>query len=131
MKSILSWFAAGAVGALLVSGVSVAQQLDAINVMGTRNVDVQVERDTNGTASYKIFALTYGVKIAGLDLTTPAGAAEIEKRVNDAALAVCKEIGQQYPDSTPGDQQCAKQAAKKSMVKAHQLIDAARKATTK
>lgn len=131
MKTILTCISAGAVGAFLASGISVAQQMDAINVSGTRNVDVQVERDTNGTASYKILSLTYGVKIAGLDLTTAAGAAEIEKRVNDAALAACKEIGQQYPASTPGDEQCAKQAARKSMVKAHQLIDAARNPTMK
>lgn len=131
MKTILTCISAGAVGAFLASGISVAQQMDAINVSGTRNVDVQVERDTNGTASYKILSLTYGVKIAGLDLTTAAGAAEIEKRVNDAALAACREIGQQYPTSTPGDEQCAKQAVRKSMLKAHQLIDAARTAATK
>jgi UrcA family protein len=131
MKSILTCISAGAIGAFLATGITVAEQLDAINVMGTRSIDVQVERDTNGTASYKIFSLTYGVKIAGLDLTTAAGAADLEKRVNDAALAICKEIGRQYPESTPNDELCAKQAAKKSMVKAHQLIDAARKAPMK
>jgi UrcA family protein len=71
--------------------------------------------------------LSYGVSTADLDLTTSAGASELERRVNETAMDVCQEIGRQYPESTPSDAACAKAAAQKAMVRAHELIATAKK----
>jgi len=46
-------------------------------------------------------------------------------------MAACKEISRQYPDSTPSDDICAKAAADKAMVKVHELVAAAGKASAK
>jgi UrcA family protein len=69
----------------------------------------------------KDLSLTYGGSIAGLNLATKSGVAEAEKRVNAAALAACKEIGSQYSDATPSEDECASHAAKQAMVKVQQL----------
>jgi len=60
-----------------------------------------------------------------LDLASHVGALELEKRVHDAAMAACKEIGKQYPNATPSEDACAKAAADKAMVRAHELEAAA------
>jgi len=70
-------------------------------------------------------ALTYTVSPASFDLTTAAGRAGLEKAVNDTAMDVCKEIGKQYPGSTPEDAGCAKAAADKAMVKVREVEAAA------
>jgi len=70
-------------------------------------------------------SLSYGVSTAGLDLASHVGALELEKRVHDAAMAACKEIGKQYPNATPSEDACAKAAADKAMVRAHELEAAA------
>jgi UrcA family protein len=73
-------------------------------------------------------SLSYGVSTAGLDLATASGAKALEQRIRDAADAVCKEIGRQYPHSWPSDKECAQAAADRGMVKARELIQAAEKA---
>jgi len=50
---------------------------------------------------------------------------ELQKRVTDAALAACKEIGRQYPDSTPSEADCAKAATDKAIAKVNELAAAA------
>jgi UrcA family protein len=62
-------------------------------------------------------------------VTSAAGAAEIEKRVNDAAKEACKEISAKRPlqQFTTSEAECAKAAADKAMVKVHELEAAAAK----
>ena len=43
------------------------------------------------------------------------------------AAAACKELGRQYPSSTPEDADCAKKATDKAMVKVNELIAASQK----
>jgi UrcA family protein len=73
----------------------------------------------------KQVTLSYSVNSGAFDLTTTAGEAQLEKLVNDTAMDVCKEIGRQYPGTTPDDAACAKAAAAKAMVKVHALVAAA------
>ena len=114
-----------AVSALLGSAGSIAQTIPEVNVQATRTVEAKVIGRTTTGIPIKSVSLSYGVSTAGLDLSSVAGAQELERRVNDAALAACKEVGRQYPNATPSDVECAKDAAKTAMVKAHELIQAA------
>jgi UrcA family protein len=126
-------FAVAAVACGFVISAAAAEPTPEITVLGTRTmVNVKTERDPlNPTPLSKTFSLSYGVSIKDLDLASASGATELEKRVNDSALAICKEIGRQYPESGPDDATCAKLAAKKAMVKARELIAAAHKAPAK
>jgi UrcA family protein len=117
---------------LLISA-AVAQQMPEVAVVGSRTmVNVKTEHSSLSPAPlYETFALTYGVSTKDLDLASSTGAVELEKRVNETALEVCKEIGRQYPQSAPDDATCAKLAAKKAMVKVRELVAAARKVPAK
>jgi len=72
------------------------QTLGEVTVQATRNVSTKLVGSTSSGIPIKEVSLSYGVSTAGLDLATVAGAEELDKRINDAALAACKEVGRQY-----------------------------------
>jgi UrcA family protein len=119
-----------AAASALCANVVVAQNMEEITVQGTRSLKTEVV-DRTHTIPIVDVSLGYGVSTAGLDLATTTGVAELDKRVHDAAMAACKEIGRQYPDSTPTDEVCAKRAADKAMVKVREAAAAASKGALK
>ncbi len=138
MRKILLTAAAMVLASPFVSGITLAQKpadasvagapIEEIIVSASRiNVKPVVSAVGWPRTPVKQITLSYWISTAQFDLTTTAGAADLEKAVNDAALDVCKEIGRQYPDSTPNDAGCAKAAAQKAMVKVHALVAAAAK----
>ena len=113
--------------AALIGGIAAAQNVDEVTVQGTRVMTTEAAgRTTTGIPLVDV-SLSYGVSVADLDLASQYGPIALEKRVRDAAMAACKEIGRQYPLSTPSDEACAKAAADKAMVKVHELVAEARK----
>lgn len=124
MKNTLVSIAVGLLAAASLSGTALAQKTEEITVTGSRTVNAQVDRVPMGLPITSL-SLSYGVSLAGLDLTTPAGAADLERRVNDAALAACKEISRQYPHAKPDDAACVKAAVKEAMVKVREAVAAA------
>lgn len=116
-----------AMAACGLGGLAAAQNLDSVTVQATRVLNTKtVGRTASGIPIVDV-SLTYGVSTAGLDLSSYAGAMELEKRVRAAGHAACKEIGKQYPDSTPGEAECAQAASDKAMVQVHALENAAGK----
>ncbi len=126
MKTKLMGLAAATIAAALASGIAVAQNLQEITVQGTRVLDVKDAGRSNTGIPLRDVSLSYGVNIADLDLATQYGPMALEKRVKDAAMAACEELGQKYPQSTPNTDACARAAADKAMVRAHQLVAKAR-----
>ena len=47
-----------------------------------------------------------------LDLKTPAGAAEFERRVSSASQTLCRQLASLYPSGTPDVDACARNTAK-------------------
>lgn len=121
------------VGTALVSlacgfaAVATAQeQLTEITVQAKRLLSTQqVGRTSTGIPIINI-SLSYGVSLKDLDVRSPDGMQVAEKRINDAALSACQEIGHQYPDATPDDRTCAKAAAKKATAELHKRVQAAK-----
>jgi len=103
--------------------------IEEITVQGTRSLTEVVDR--SHSIPIVDVSLGYGVCTAGLDLATTTGVAELDKLIHDAALAACKEIGRQYPDSTPTDEVCAEREADKAMVKVRKAAAAASKGAPK
>jgi len=131
VKSITA-ISAGAL--VLFCGNVMAQETGEVRVEATRIVSkTSATAATPGPTGFPVkdLSLAYGVSLAGLNLATKSGAAEAEQRVNAAALAACKEIGRQYPDATPGEDECARDAAKKAMAKVQELVAAAEKTPKK
>ena len=119
--------AATAAFALLVSS-AVAQSTTEVKVQATRDVHAKVTGHSYTGVPIVDLSLTYGVSLAGLDLSTSSGANEAAKRVSDAAVAACKEIGRQYQDATPSEAECAKAASDKAMIQVHEMVASAEKA---
>jgi UrcA family protein len=112
----------------LLAGTATAQQSEEITVTALRIAHPKVVTAVPGTFM-KDISLSYGVSTAGLDLTRTASEAELERRVNEAALAACKDIEKDYPmQSQPTVSECASNAAVKAMVQVHAMIAAANKA---
>jgi UrcA family protein len=125
MKTIFVKAAIGAVASVLVGRIAIAQNVEEVAVQAKRGLTTKVVGRTASGLPLVDISLSHDASAAGLDLTSNAGAAELERRVNDAARAACKEIGRQYPDATPSNAECAKAAAGEAMVKARKLVAAA------
>jgi len=129
--SIGNWHWSGCVD--LLGSIGVAQELQEIVVTGKGEVGVKPAGKTASGVPIVDVSISYGVSYAGLDLASAVGAAEIEKRVNDAANEACKEISakgalQQF---TTSEAECAKAAVHKAMVRVHELEAAAAKKSAK
>jgi UrcA family protein len=131
MRKILVGAAVGVLASALVGGVALAQKMEEVKVEATRIVNTKVLGRTASGVPIVSLSLSYGVSVAGLNLATSAGAADLEKRVKDAAQAACKEISRQYPEATPSDAECTKVTADAAMVRVHELTGAAHKAAAK
>jgi len=115
---------AAAVISMCVGGVAVAQSVEEVTVQGTRVLNIKA--GAIGGVPVRNVSLSYGVNIADLNLASQSGPFELEKRIHDAALAACEELGRQFPQSSPSDGQCTTAATNEAMVKARALIAAAR-----
>ena len=131
MRTILVRLVVGAAVWLLVSAHASAQNAQEIKVQAKRAMNTKVVGRTSSGVPIVNVSLSYGVSVADLDLTSSSGAAEVARRVNDAAQAACKEIGRQYPDATPSEAECAKSGVDEAMVKVRELVAAAKKAADK
>jgi UrcA family protein len=126
MSKRLIKVAVGMLAAVSVTGIVIAQDTGEVTVQASRVVKKTIGTTSSGIPIQDV-SLSYGVSTTGLDLSSSNGAAALKKRVADAAAAACKELGRQYPSSTPEDADCAKKATDKAMVKVDELIAASQK----
>ncbi len=131
MKSTTQIGVVGATVAMLLAATVMAQSTPEVQVQASRAVDTKIVGRDEHNVPIREIALSYGVSLTGIDLTSTKGAAEAEKRINDAAMAACKEISRQYPSARPDDATCAKSAAREAMSKVQTLIAAARQNAAK
>ena len=127
MSRTVTRVAIGILAATSISAIALADDMGSVTVQATRVVSQKtVGRTASGIPIVDI-SLSYGVSAKGLDLASHAGFMELEKRVNDAAKSACQELSRQYPEATPSDADCAKNAAAKAMVRVNELAAAATK----
>ena len=124
MSKRLTTVAVGLLAGASLSAV-VAQDMGEVNVQASRVVKKVIGTTSSGVPIEEI-SLSYGVSTGGLDLSTAAGAAELQKRVGNAATAACKELGRQYPSSSTSDAECVKKATDKAMIRVNELVAAAK-----
>ena len=115
-----------ALGLAISSGFVVAQQTSDVVVEAARRVPEA--NQPYGVVPVETVALKRRVTYTDLDLTTQAGATELEKRVNDTAKSACAELDKLYPLMAPGSPPCVKTAADDAMVQVQAAIAAAKKA---
>jgi UrcA family protein len=127
MNTVLSRVAAGASAAVfMVSGIAAAQNGKEVKIQAERVINEKVIAHITGGGKIIELTLSYPVSFADLDITSVTGAAELEKRVKDAARAACEEIGSKYPGATPSDAVCAQKAAAKARGEVRKMVAAAK-----
>jgi UrcA family protein len=124
MRKILFGVAAGFFACAAIASGARAEQIEGVDVAASRIVKEQVGTAMNLAPIYSI-SLSYRVSYSDLDLSTKAGAAALEKRVQAAAATACKEVRRVYPEAEPGGSACAKQAVDEAMVKVREVVAAA------
>jgi UrcA family protein len=98
-----------AAGCVAFAGPVAGQAMEAVTVEAARVVEVG--RTIYGAPEQQV-VLRRGVSTKGLDLATPAGQAELDKRVNETATALCKELDKMYPLTDPQKKDCVRDAVK-------------------
>ena len=125
--SIRTWRAIqltlAAAGSLLVSDLSLAQQTPEVTIEAVRPAKA-VGRSYDATP-IEVTKITRKVSFADLDLATKPGATELEKRVNDTAKAICKQLDKIYPNTVSESPACVKKAADGAMDQVRVAITAA------
>jgi UrcA family protein len=112
------------IGFAIAAGAAVAQPTEVVVVEAERALKAP---SPSSVATVREVSLQGWVKYADLDLATEAGASELEKRIQQTAKALCKELDDEYPLIEGGD--CVKNAVDAAMVDARKAIDARRGAT--
>lgn len=125
MNMILMKVVVGIAASALISGIAIAQNTEEVKVQTKRVMNTKIVGSTASGLPIIEASVTYGVSVKGLDLASDVGAAELQKRVGDAARAACQEIGREYPHATPSEAECANAAADRAMVKVRELVAAA------
>ncbi len=126
MKRFLCGFAL-ALAAVTIGGASAyGQEVEGVIVTGSRMVKENIGRSPSGVPISEI-SLSYKVSYADLDLGSTEGKVALEKRINDAARAACKEISRLHPGAKPDDAGCTKAAVDEAMIRVREAIAAAGK----
>ncbi|NJD32516.1 MAG: UrcA family protein [Gammaproteobacteria bacterium] len=130
MRRILFGITVGLLACTVAGTLARSEPLEGVNVEASRVVKETIGRAPN-SAPIQAISLSYRVSYADLDLATADGAAKLDKRVQDAAMAACKEISRMYPLATPDDTACARKATADAMGKVKEAVAAAGKAPKK
>jgi len=96
-----------AAGATLLSAAAYGQAMEVVTVEAVR--EIIVGKSAIG-APIKELSIRSRVTFADLDLTTAAGAAALQKRVEDTAKSTCKEIKVDLPAEGSSVEKCVKDA---------------------
>jgi UrcA family protein len=112
-------------GIVVASGSALGQQSADIVIGAERATSLMRNKPT------EVISITRHVSYADLDLATKKGDSELEKRINDAATAVCKRLDSLQSPKGAQDMYCVKKAVDGAMTQAHAAISAASAAAAK
>jgi UrcA family protein len=133
VNKILMGLGAGLAASISLGSIAATQDVQEIMVVGKRQVTENAVGKTSSGVPIVDVSISYGVSYTDLDIASAAGAAELEKRVHTMAKEACKDISAQRPtrEFSTSEEECAKTASDKAMVKAHALIAEAGKKPAK
>lgn len=101
----------------LVAGMAGATDTTSVTAQARPVVSQPYEN-----SGIEIHTLERRVRFTDLDLATPAGVAELERRVSASANAVCAQLGQLYPRDFTTDEECRQHALQSATVQVRAAI---------
>ena len=118
-------FLCGAAALGILGAPAIAEQagMQEVTVIAERPTTTVVGRTSSGVA-IELIELRHRVSFADLNLATPSGAADLGKRVSNAAKSACDELDKLYPLEAK-EANCAKKSADAAMSQVHAAVAAA------
>ena len=107
-------------GLAIATGAAIAQPTEVVTVEAARSIKTPAP---SSVATVREVSLKGWVRYSDLDLATSAGASELQKRIEQTAKSLCKEIDDTYP-LIEGSDDCVKNAINSAMADARKAIDA-------
>ena len=112
--SAMPWLLAALFAATgVVGNAQQSSALPEVRVEAKRSVTI-VGKSYSGAPIEQVQVMRR-VSYSDLDLSTTAGATELERRISAAATEECKELDKAYPLEDAGGQACVKQATNAAM----------------
>jgi len=123
------WLVCGGLGLALGIDPALADKATDVVVQADSSV-ITVTRVAPGSPVH-IVSLARRVSYGDLNMDTPTASAELERRISDAAIDVCKRLDERFPDAKPNGRACIETAVKDALRKVHAgEMNAQRKART-
>jgi UrcA family protein len=123
------WLVCGGLGLALSTHAALADKAADLLVQADGS-EITVTRVAQGSPVH-VVSLARRVSYGDLNMNTPTASAELERRISDAAVEVCKRLDERFPDATPNGHACIETAVKDALRKVHVgEMNARRKART-
>lgn len=123
------WLVSGVVGLALGANTALADKATDLVVQSDSSV-ITVTRVAQGSPVH-IVSLARRVSYADLNFNTPSASAELERRISDAAVEVCKRLDERFPEARPNGRACIETTVKDALRKVHAAdMNSERKAKT-
>ena len=103
---------------------------EQVTVVGPRVMRTQVRgprADTHGMGYYDLMTMTREVSYADLNLARPEDAKTLERRIDQAANDICRQLSDAPPAEPDSAEYCTHRAITSAMEEAHAAVAAARK----
>jgi UrcA family protein len=126
------WLVCGGLGLALGTDIALADPAAraADLLVQADGSEITVTRVAQGSPVH-VVALAQRVSYGDLNMNTPTASAELERRISDAAVDICKRLDERFPDARPNGRACIETAVKDALRKVHVAeMTAERKART-
>ena len=109
-RVLIAFAAAGLAGAAMAQTAAVPPEQPTDAALGGVTITAPrvIEHKLYGT-SEAMMALSVRVKFRDLNMGTPEGVAELDRRVAEAADYACRQLGILYPDARPDQPMCERE----------------------
>jgi UrcA family protein len=111
------WLVCGGLGLALGTSAALADNTADVIVQANGS-EITVTRLAQGSPVH-VVSLARRVSYGDLNLSTPTASAELERRISDAAVDVCKRLDERFPDATPNGRACIETTVKNALRKVH------------
>ena len=127
LSSRCLWLVCGGLGLALSTNTALADPAARAADPDARAAGLVVQADSSEITVTRIaqgspvhlVSLARRVSYADLNMNTPTASAELERRISDAAVDVCKRLDERFPDAKPNGRACIETAVKDALRKVH------------
>jgi UrcA family protein len=114
------WLVCGGLGLALGTHIAVADPAAraADLLVQADGSEITVTRVAQGSPVHLV-SLARRISYGDLNMSTPTASAELERRISDAAVDICKRLDERFPDARPNGRACIETAVKDALRKVH------------